>query len=130
VTVTPAGSSDPSVDLHAYCEGCRMVATPDISVVWINLRDALAAADNPHRVDAHPYDDPTLANWHISHVKCVPEDAHPYYDLDLDILIQPGRLDEHTRHLSSKRWLAHTDWHALVATAKSGRLSPAAERAA
>jgi hypothetical protein len=126
---TPAGTAERNAELHAICEGCHFPADPDTSVLWIDLRKALDAVETPH-LEVHPFEDATLAHWRIHHVRCIPGDVGPYYDLDLDVVIQPGRLAEHTRHLSLKRWLAHTDWYAVVATAETGRLVTASERAA
>ena len=117
------------MELTAICEGCRFPADPALSVVWIDLAAAVVAQNTPH-MDVHPFEDPTLAHWRIHHARCVPEDANPRYDLDLEVLNSVGGLAEATAHLSSKRWLAHTDWYALVATAETGRLTPASERVA
>lgn len=122
--------------LTADCEGCRKPAEPPLSIVWIDLWEALDARENfrPGGDSQHPFNDATVAHWHVHHVACrdkYERSGGPIYDLDLSVLVQRDRLAEHTEHLRSKNWFAHTDWLALVAYAEeSGRLASYFERAA
>lgn len=101
--------------LTAVCEGCRFPAEPRRSVVWIDLAAVGHAMHTPH-MDLHPFEDPTIAHWRIHHIRCLPDDRGPYYDLDMDQLDTADGLASWTKHLAGKRWVPHTDWHALVAT--------------
>jgi hypothetical protein len=129
VSNTQAGTAEPNADLGAICEGCRFPADPRSSVVWIDLTAALIAQQTPH-LDVHPFEDTTLAHWRIHHVRCLPHPMGAYYDIDLDLVVEAGGLRRWTQQLAGKRWLPHTDWYAVVATAETGRLATASERAA